>query len=408
MRLLYIVPYAPTPIRTRPYHLLQQLSRDGTEITLATLASNEMELDALARWRANGISVLAESLTPARTARNLAGALATTNPMQASYCWHPGLMKRIVQAITTSSYDLIQVEHLRGVRYGLGAIDTIHRLQKTTLIFWDSVDCITHLFEQTQHVSTQRTKRWITRFELERTRRFEARMTHQFAQTLIVSENERTAFCELPGALCERITVVPNGVALDYFHPTDQVRDPATILLTGKMSYHANVTAAFYLLDQVMPLVWQKIPEARVCIAGQNPPANLLARAHDRVEITGYVSDLRTVLNRATVACAPLLYGAGIQNKVLEAMASGLAVVASSQAVAALDARPEDQVLVGGTTEELSAQLVRVIQDDALRRQLETNGRRYVETHHAWSSSTDKLFKLYNRFLNPADAQTPH
>lgn len=400
MRLLYIVPYAPTPIRTRPYNLLQQLFRDGTAITLATLASDQMELDTLAEWRARGIDVLSESLTGVQSAANLAGAVWTPNPLQAAFCWQPALMRRITHAIANTSFDVIQVEHLRGVRYGLGALAQNERLQKPIPVLWDSVDCITHLFEQTQRNSTQRSKRWITRFELERTRRFEAQMTHRFARTLIVSESERRAFCELPGALCERVSVIPNGVALDYFAPTDTPRDPATILLTGKMSYHANVTAAMYLLDEIMPRVWQAVPTARVIIAGKDPPASLSARANERVVITGYVPDLRVYLNRATVACAPLLYGAGIQNKVLEAMASGLPVVATPQALGALEAKPEIDVLSGHDADHLSDQLVRVLTDHPLWQTLARNGRQYVETHHSWSAVTRRLGQLFLESIN--------
>lgn len=397
MRLLYIVPYTPTPIRTRPYHLIRQLSRDGIEISLATLASDDMEFAALEQWRAGGINVIAEPLPRVRSVRNVASALLSAEPMQAAYCWQPSLVSRIANALETAAFDVIQVEHLRGARYGLEALERLNVLRKTIPVFWDSVDCISHLFEQTQLYSAQRTRRWITRIELERTRRFEARMTRRFAQTFVVSEPERRAFCELPGAQCERITVLPNGVALDYFAPSDIQRDAATVLMTGKMSYHANVTAALYLLDEIMPRVWQALPDARVCIAGQNPPAALTARANERIEITGYVADLRAYLNRATVACAPLLYGAGTQNKALEAMASGLAVVATPQALAALGAAPEHDLLAGQDAEEISAQLVRVITDETLRRRLEINGRRYVQAHHSWAASAEQLIRIYRR-----------
>lgn len=359
-----------------------------------------MELDSLADWHARGIDVLSESLTGVRSSLNLAGAVWTPDPLQAAFCWQPELMRRITRAISNTVFDVIQVEHLRGVRYGLGALAQNERLQKRIPVLWDSVDCISHLFEQTQQNSSQRSKRWITRFELERTRQFEAQMTTRFARTLIVSESERLAFCELPGALCERVSVVPNGVALDYFAPTDTVRDPATVLLTGKMSYHANVTAAEFLLDDIMPLVWQAVPTARVIIAGKDPPATLSARANERITITGYVPDLRVYLNRATVACAPLLYGAGIQNKVLEAMASGLPVVATPQALGALGAKPEVDVLAGQDANHLADQLVRVLTDGSLCQTLAHNGRQYVETHHSWSAVTRQLRGLYLESIN--------
>lgn len=405
MRLLYIVPYAPTPIRTRPFHLLEHLLRLGHVITLATLASDSNEESSLAEWRAKGIQVLSATLPRARSAWNMARAFLTADPLQAAFTWQPALMHQIRQAIETTPFDVIQVEHLRGARYGMNAQEELGDQGRVTPVLWDSVDCITHLFEQTQQASARQVNRWVTRFELGRTRAYETMLARRFARTMVVSENERAAFCEMLDSDCARVSVIPNGVALDYFSPEGAVRDRAMVLLTGKMSYHANVTAALYLLDQVMPRVWQIIPDARVCLAGQNPPSVLRDRANERVEVTGYVPDLRMYLRRATVACAPLLYGAGTQNKVLEAMACGTAVVATPQALAALNTQPERDVLVGEDAERLSAQLTRVLRDAPLRAQLECNGRRYVEVNHPWEKSARVLETIYAQAVQDA-AQT--
>ena len=144
-----------------------------------------------------------------------------------------------------------------------------------------------------------------------------------------------------------------------------------------------------------MPRVWQSVPTARVIIAGKDPPAALRARANEHIEITGYVPDLRVYLHRATVACAPLLYGAGIQNKVLEAMASGLPVVATPQALGALSASPEIDALAGQDANQLGDQLVRVMTDHTLWQALAHNGRKYVNAHHSWSTVTSQLRQLY-------------
>lgn len=399
MRLLYIVPYAPTPIRTRPFHLLEHLFRQGHVITLATLAGDAPEAASLAEWRAKGIQVLSASLPRLRSGWNIARALLTTAPLQAAFCWQPSLMSQIRKAIETTAFDLIQVEHLRGAWYGMNAQKELDTLGRATPVLWDSVDCITRLFEQTQRMSARRMSRWLTRFELGRTRPFESMLARRFTRTLVVSENERDAFCQMLDSDDERVSVVPNGVALDYFFPQGVLRDRATILLTGKMSYHANVTAALYLLDEIMPRVWQTFPEARVCLAGQNPPSELRERANERIEITGYVPDLRIYLSRATVACAPLLYGAGTQNKVLEAMACGTAVVATPQALAALNTQSEQDVLVGENAEQLSAQLTRVLGDSGLRTGLEQNGRRYVQVNHPWEKSARVLETIYTQAL---------
>jgi len=91
MRLLFITPYAPTPIRTRPYNLLRALRRRGHALTLVTPWENDAERAALHTLAREGVTVVTAQLTRARTALNLARALVSGRPLQALYCWEPGL-----------------------------------------------------------------------------------------------------------------------------------------------------------------------------------------------------------------------------------------------------------------------------------------------------------------------------
>lgn len=397
LRLLYLVPYAPTPIRTRPYHLLREFIRAGHTVTLASLYAEENEYGALAQWRAAGVETLAAHLSRPRAMTNVLRGAFTTAPLQAAYCWQPALMQTVLQALEQSTFDAIQVEHLRGAWYGLHIQEFFKKQHWQIPVIWDSVDCITHLFEQASRASTKRASRLMSRVELGRTRAYEKKLARAFARTTVVSTHERDAFCEILEGDCERVTVVPNGVDVEFFTPPSSPRDAATILFSGKMSYHANVTAAFYLLDEIMPQVWELMPHARVEIVGQNPPSVLQRRANERVSVLGYVPDMRPYLHRATVACAPIRYGAGTQNKVLEAMACGTAVVATPQAIAALDAQSERDVLVGTDPANLAAQLVRVLTDGLLRSRLEQRGRQYVEQNHLWQRSANLLTNVYEQ-----------
>jgi len=113
------------------------------------------------------------------------------------------------------------------------------------------------------------------------------------------------------------------------------------------------------------------------------------------VIVTGTVSDIRPYLQRATVAVAPTLYGAGIQNKVLEAMACGTAVVASSGATSALAVRPGFEVVTADGAEAFARGTLSLLDNPARRMHLEQAGRAYVETHHAWNAVAARLEEIY-------------
>ena len=147
-----------------------------------------------------------------------------------------------------------------------------------------------------------------------------------------------------------------------------------------------------------MPQVWAKKPNVRVQIVGQNPSRQVLALAKrfpGRVLVTGWVGDLRPYLAHATVSVAPILYGAGIQNKVLEAMAMTTPVVATSLAVDAIQARSDEQFLLGDTPTEFARQILRLLEDPSLGKRLTREGRRYVEQNHNMNQVAQKLEHVY-------------
>lgn len=88
-------------------------------MTLATLWASEEERADLEALRAEGIEIMAARLSQTRSAWNCARALQTDRPLQAEYCWEPGLARQIEEALRSSNYDVVHVEHLRGAKYGL-------------------------------------------------------------------------------------------------------------------------------------------------------------------------------------------------------------------------------------------------------------------------------------------------
>jgi polysaccharide biosynthesis protein PslH len=427
LNLLFLLPYTPTPIRTRPYNFLRSLLRRGNQVTLATVYENEDDRLVLEEWRKLGATVQAVKLSRFRKLLNLLSALPSARPLQALYCWQPALMQVLEESWLTRAsvgvvFEAVHFEHLRGAPFGLAMQNWLNassrreRIPTRPPIVWDSVDCISLLFEKAARSSRSRFGRLATAFDLPRTRRYEGWLVRQFDHTLVTAEADRAALAALAGKvggpagsteiLLERsqkpnspqISVVANGVDLEAFAPSSAARRGETIVLTGKMSYHANVTAALYLVETVMPQVWAARPSAVVQIVGANPPAEirgLSTRYPGQVEVTGTVPDLAPYLQQAALAAAPIAYGVGIQNKVLEAMACATPVVCTPQAVSALATQPGRDLMVGDSASEFAEAILHLLADPARRESIGAAGRRYVEQCHSWDTAAAQLEDIY-------------
>jgi glycosyltransferase involved in cell wall biosynthesis len=243
--------------------------------------------------------------------------------------------------------------------------------------------------------------------DLERTRRFEGQLTRQFNQVTVTSEADRNALIEL-GSDGPCITVIPNGVDLEYFQPQAQERDLLRLVFTGKMSYHANIAAVEDLVLKIMPQVWVQQPDARLYIVGKDPaPAVQALGTTHGVIVTGSVPDLRPYLAQAAVAVSTVRYGVGIQNKVLEAMAMGTPVVCSAQANSALKTQNGENILVGDTPEAIAQHILDLLASAEKRAAIGQAGRQYVEQYHSWNSAAARLEALYEAAQTTAAASLP-
>lgn len=396
MNILFVVPYVPNLVRVRPYNLIKHLAARGNRVTVLTVWSSAQEQADLTHLRQICHEVHAVSMPMWHSLVNSLLALPSRRkPLQSVYSWKPQLVAHLNGQ---SPYDVVHVEHLRGSRYGL------HLRHHTQLpVVWDSVDCITHLFRQAASQSKNVTGRLRSWLDLERTAWYEGWLLDKFHHVLVTSPVDREALLSLKhnGSQPAPISVLGNGVDVDHFSPNPSVeREPATLVISGKMSYHANVTMTLHLVREIMPAVWQQRPEARLLIVGKDPTREIQALAENpNITVTGTVASLPPYLQRATVAVAPITYGAGMQNKILEAMSCGTPVVTTPQAVTSLSLEPGRDLVVADTPESYAQAILDVLAQPQRQAELSRNGRCYVEQYHHWPNVAARLETIYREAI---------
>jgi len=409
MKILFIVPYVPNPVHVRSFNLIKSLFNRGHRITLATLWTSREEQKDLQQLLPYCQQILAFPLNRWRSYLNSLLVLPSSDPLQSVYCWNSdlahGLTSLVKRQDDRTQFDLIHIEHLRGARYGISLKEKINKKNeasgkiRTPPIVWDSVDSISLLFEQASVHSRRLFSRMMTRFELNRTKSYEAWLIQQFSTILVTSQNDRKAFLDLQADFqnLSDISVIPNGVDTQFFTPDPTLlREPDTLVISGKMSYHANVTMCLNFVTQVMPLIWAKRPTVKLWLVGKDPSKEIISLGKNpAITVTGTVADIRPYLLRSTLAVAPLTYGVGIQNKVLEAMACGTPVVSTPQAVSALSTIAGQDVVVANSPQALADTILRLLDDPDQCARLGLNGRKYVEKNHCWDEISAHLEEVY-------------
>lgn len=403
MKILFIVPYPPSLIRVRPYNLIRFLAQRGHHITVCTLYANEAEKNDVRHLEDFCQAVITAPMPKWQSFTNSLIALPSSTPLQAVYSWKKRFAEQILNLCKSSNgsanFDVIHVEHLRGSKYGLFLQNAL--MQSPIPIVWDSVDCISLLFRLALSGNMNVVKRLITQLELQRSESYERDLIGTFSQVCITSKIDQQALETLPrsGSKRAEINILPNGVDLEYFSVgTFDQRKENTLVVSGKMSYHANINMVLHLTKNIMPLIWEQNPSVKLQIVGKDPVKEILVLAENpAIVVTGAVNDIRPFLQQATIALTPIIYGVGIQNKVLEAMACGTPIVSTSQAVTALDVHIGKDILVADDPIEYANHVNELLQNQQHQFQIGAAGRAYVETNHNWLDIAGKLEQIYLR-----------
>jgi len=245
---------------------------------------------------------------------------------------------------------------------------------------------------------------WLYRTEGRRLRRLERGLPAWTRGVVLTTAAEVALYEQFAGPGTAR--AVANGVDLDYFRPAPPSAEPACVFV-GALDYRPNVDGICWFCSEVWPKLWQRRPDARLYIVGRQPTdAVKRLAAVPGVEVVGTVPDVRPWLSRAAVAVVPLRIARGVQNKVLEALAMGRAVLAAPLCLQGMETEPGRHLLTATTPEEWRVGLERLLHDEALRAGLGTAGREFVEEHHCWDRCLEPLLELLLQGGEPGASAT--
>ncbi len=207
-------------------------------------------------------------------------------------------------------------------------------------------------------------------------RRYTRELLRQIDGCTVPSDLERAAILDVaPDS--RPVAVVPNGVDLEWYRGDFGPVEPDTLVFPGALTYEANFEAMRFFLGEIFPRIRRARPQATLYITGRTDGVDLRRLSlGDGVALTGYLPDVRPRVARSAVCIAPLTLGGGTRIKILEAMALGTPVVATSKGAEGLEVTPGRDLLIADDPEAFAGAVVRVLEDADLRAALSAAGRR--------------------------------
>lgn len=234
--------------------------------------------------------------------------------------------------------------------------------------------------------------RWLARREAARFGRFEAEAYARADELVVVTQRDADVLRGRNATL--QPTVIPNGVDTVRFSPAPKDISGSAIVFHGAMDYAPNVDAAQFLVRDILPIVRQRHPDARVVLAGRNPNAAVRELSAPNVSVTGELDSVAPVIQQATVYVCPMRVGSGIKNKLLEAMACGAAIVATPLATAGIGIQRGVHALIEDHAGSIASAVSDVLGDPQLRSGLGRAARELAE-QRSWSRCAEEFERVY-------------
>ena len=377
MNILYLTTRFPFPLdkgdKLRDYHHIKGLSKNHS-ITLVSFATSKTKVEHEDRLQKYCDKIiLVRKRTPLRVLKTIL-SVGSKLPFQVTFYKSKAMAKEVHTLLSDYNYDLLYTHLIRMAQYFIN----IKNIPKVI----DISDAISKSLSRRIEISNI-FMRQLIKIERDRVWDYEQLVIKSFDLPLVVSEKTKE---HLGGD--EKIRVLKLGVEKSEHASISKmgVIDKPILMFSGNMGYYPNVDAVLHFTDKILPLIMKFFPAVIFKIIGVNPSNKVKRIRSENIIVTGKVQSIRKEMEVVDVMVAPMRSGAGTQNKILEAMASGIPVVTSKRGCEGLGDIDAVPVLVADNAEEFAEKLLSLLRDEGLRNNLIESGIKFVKDKHSWES----------------------
>lgn len=385
MNILFITPSVPSRLhRIRAFNFIKYLGARHN-LHLLTLSFTKT-------WDSKAIEPYCSSITTVYQSRirsliSCFCSLFFPVPMEVAYCRSKKMERAVSEAMARFSIDLIYIKRLRSAQFVSPKI--------AGPVFLDTTDAMSLYYGRAMQRVPFSHKLFFFE-EWFKYRIYEKKMLQRFHRWIVCSEVDKK-YLQDSAPKDTSIFCIPNGVDFDTFYPMGSPPERHTMIFSGLMDKFVNIEAAEYCIRDILPLIFREVSRVKFYIAGPNPPWWLqrYAARDKRIIVTGLVDDLGAYIARSEIVVCPVKTGAGTRNKILQAWSIGRPVVTTSLGLEGLEAIDGVHVLVADTPEKFAQCILRLFQDNLLKKTLTESGLRLVREKYSTEKIITKLNHLF-------------
>ena len=235
-------------------------------------------------------------------------------------------------------------------------------------------------------------------FEWKKLVQYEKKILDFFTSVIVLTERDKGLIENLNSNI--KATIIPTGVDTEFYKPNDCTDKEKSLVFVGHYKHFPNLDAIVYFVKNIYPKVIEKISNIKLYIVGSGVTKRVEDLKNNNIIVTGEVEDIRQYLKRPNIFVAPVRLGGGIKGKVLEAMAMGVPVVATKEAVSGIDYSIGDFALISDDPKVFAENIIKLYNDGSIYNTLSVNSRKIVENNYNWKKIAEKLNDFYSDKIN--------
>lgn len=391
MRILFLSSWYPYPpnngIKLRNYNLLQGLAKHH-EVSLISFTDRQDvdSKDATIRSFCRDVHVVPWEAYEPRNQQSILGLFSNT-PRSIIDTYSIDMENCINEALSWQNFDLIIASEITTASYA-------HWFQKNPSLFEDPELGVIYDQYANADSSLYRLRNGLTwikqRFYLKR-------LLSHFQACTVVSEREKQLL-RMAVPEYQTIEVIPNCINLSHYSGFSDRVSPDTLIFTGSFKYRVNYDAMVWFLQKVFPSIQTEIPDVSLTITGDH--ANLPLPESKNLTLTGFVDDVRPMIQSSWISLAPIWQGSGTRLKILESMALCTPVVATSKGAEGLDVQDGVHLLIADSPEAFAHNVIGLLREPDLRKRLTSNAYQLVQEKYDWASVMPNFLNVVDQVAN--------